>query len=484
MTARAVALSALLLAGCDMAAPVIAPIIETPPAGDDAYPYDGVNVFQLSVARAGDEVDLVAAAIPAGEPLALDGVTASGELVVHLSARRAGDELAYGRTCTLMADPGEAPIPSQPRLWLSRVVTWGPATAPDGPARVGAHGVGFAGDALLLGGLDATGEPVTEVERFDALRTGRFASVATTLARIGGAVAAFRGGRLLLVGGADADGAPVTSVEVLDPGAAAREVTTVAGGPALRDHRAVSLVDGSVLVVGGREGEAGEVSASAWRYRLADGLQLETADPSVPGLAVARAEHSLTRLSDEVGADVVVIGGRDAAGMPVAQVELYRPLRERFELVEGAQLARWGHQAIRLPGGFVLVVGGYELDPTTGETVPARTPVVYDPVQGEFLPASRPLPANAGLTELTATALADGRVLLVGGKTLAGEPTSAALIARLDPLNGEVNFVPTAALAEPRAGHAAVALCDGTILVTGGGPTTAERYNPSSQGRR
>src|SRR5205085_757244 len=96
------------------------------------------------------------------------------------------------------------------------------------------------------------------------------------------------------------------------------------------------------------------------------------------------------------------------------------------------------------------------------------------------------LPENAGLTENTATVLPDGRVLITGGRTVAGAVTNTAFIARLDPLDGSVDVVPTDRLALPRANHQAAILCDGTILVTGGtaGPAVAERYNPSAIGRR
>jgi hypothetical protein len=95
------------------------------------------------------------------------------------------------------------------------------------------------------------------------------------------------------------------------------------------------------------------------------------------------------------------------------------------------------------------------------------------------------MPLAAGLTELAATPLADGRVLLSGGRDLDGNPTSGVFIARLDPIDGRVVIVPTDAMAIARAGHTAVRLCDGTIMVVGGAAGAgAERYNPPAFGRR
>ena len=197
----------------------------------------------------------------------------------------------------------------------------------------------------------------------------------------------------------------------------------------------------------------------------------------------------MTRLGDEVGADVLIAGGLDGLGAPVAQAELYRPLRQDFELVDGAALnvPRWGHAAIRLPGGSVLVVGGFAIAEDGGDPVAVSTLELYDPVQGVFEVAGE-LPDSAGVTGMSVSTLPDGRVLLAGGLDAAGEPVATALIASLDSLNGEVNVSQTDPLAVARVGHGAARLCDGTILVVGGtgdeGAPAAERYNPPSANRR
>lgn len=97
------------------------------------------------------------------------------------------------------------------------------------------------------------------------------------------------------------------------------------------------------------------------------------------------------------------------------------------------------------------------------------------------------LPANAGLTDLTVTRLPDGRVLLAGGRDEAGQKVASTHIARVDPIDGRVVVVATDAMQVPRAGHTAVLLGDGTVLIVGGtndASARAERYNPPSQGRR
>ena len=72
----------------------------------------------------------------------------------------------------------------------------------------------------------------------------------------------------------------------------------------------------------------------------------------------------------------------------------------------------------------------------------------------------------------TATLLGAGRVLVVGGRGAAGPLASAEIY---DTAVG--TFAAARSLGVPRVGHVAVPLCDGTVLVIGGG-AGAELYGP------
>ncbi len=489
--ALAAAVALPLAAGCGDDRPVLRPIIDTAGESSDAYPYTGLTALVLSVAHGGEEDSVT---IPIGEPLELPGADYGADLVVHLSGLAGQVETAYGRTCAIDLTPEVLADDPAIHLYLSRIVKWGDAGADLGDQRAAA--VAYAlpdGRAAFV-----SGGPGPTARRFDP-QDGGFVELAATLEpRRGGVLAALPNGRALLIGGEDPDGDGLALVEAIDPRPAELGLGPAGPlesqpGPRLREHAAVTLVDGEVLVVGGQvQAEPGEpfgaASRTAWRIGFGDGGVLEAPRELGVTATSARAGHTMTRLGDEVGADVLIAGGRDEAGAPVAQAELFRPLRQDFEAIDGAALnvPRWGHAAVRLPGGSVLILGGFTAA-EGGEPVAVRTLELYDPVQGRFDVAGE-LPGSAGVSGMSVSTLPDGRVLLAGGLDAGGEPVATALIASLDSLNGEVNVSQTDPLAAARVGHGAARLCDGTILVVGGtdddGVPAAERYNPPSANRR
>lgn len=471
---------AVAVACADPPTLVIAPVIDTPAEGAPGAAFPDVDELVFSLARAGAPGDLVAATFTRGQPVELFQVPAGDDLVLHLLGRRDGIELAYGRTCTFSIPVEvDGPAPT-PRLFFARTVHW--TVAPDPTVLDRHHGLAATyhdGSAMFAGGVTATAAPVTAVERFDP-RTGGFVPVVELAPRRAGSMVGLGDGRQVLFGGVDDLGATSARVEVIEVEASPGQRVEVFDDArlALRGAATATLADGRAMVFGGRgpdELVRGEV------------IELDGAAPTIEvrvgdaHLTVARDGATATRLSDDLGAPVVIIGGRDSAGAPVGLAELYKPLLGRFaspaSFAPTMVVPRTGHHAVRLPDGSVLVLGGVD-----AAGVPVAQLELFS-VDGGFTAAGR-LPDRAGLIDATVTALPDGRVLVAGGRTAIGAPpTDACFVARLNPGDGSIDVVATDPLVSARAGHQAARLCDGSVVVVGGG-AGAERYDPPPAGRR
>jgi len=101
---------------------------------------------------------------------------------------------------------------------------------------------------------------------------------------------------------------------------------------------------------------------------------------------------------------------------------------------------------------------------------------LYDPTTGVFTPAGKIFV----VVGQSATLLADGRVLIAGG--YGPDRTFSARAELYDPVTG--TFAPTGQLTTPRAGHEAILLANGKVLLVGGDSSsvdiTAELYDPAT----
>jgi hypothetical protein len=136
---------------------------------------------------------------------------------------------------------------------------------------------------------------------------------------------------------------------------------------------------------------------------------------------------------------------------------------------------RFQHTAAPLPGGRVLVAGGFAF----GREL--ETAEIFDPATGLWTPAP---PMSEVRQAPTATALEDGRVLLAGGFNFC---CSIATAEVYDPRTGA--WSPAGAMGVPRGSYDAVLLKDGRVLVAGGlvademvfdSTASAEVYDPRS----
>lgn len=473
-------LAAILFAACGTDPVVLAPIIDSPPAGSDASAFPDLETIDLSIALAGAPDNLVDRTFVSGQTLELDEVPYGENLVVHMIGRVAGAEVAVGRTCPFAIRPDEPP-PS-PHLYFARTVRWADSAMPTSGARLGGSALTHVdGSGLYIGGLDPAGAPIVTIDQFDAL-AGRFTALADVTPRRGGATAALGDGRVVIVGGIDpATDTAATMLDVVQPSATAdRRVETIDGGPLVKAvaPALATLSDGRVIAFGGRD--AAPSSQLVEISGVGAGITLRTLTRAA--LTTARSHHTATRISDSLGAPILIAGGLDAANLPIATAEVYKPLSDLTEPAPGAPMVvpRRDHRAVRLPDGSVLIAGGYD-----AANAPVRQLEVFSLETG-FTVTAGELPPTAGVTDQSITQLPDGRILFAGGRDSTGAVVDAAFIVRLDPLGGGVDVAITDRLSTPRAGHQATLLCDGTVLLVGGigSDSPAERYNPPAAGRR
>lgn len=472
MSRRVAALVAL--AGCGTDPVFVQPVYDLP-IDDLEATATNLDTLTLSVARPGQGADLVAQSFAPTADSSLGGVPFDTELVLHLAGRLDGSDVAYGRTCTFSIK--RSGPPPTPHLFFARNVRFASLVFSSG--RTSGMAVSDAlGGAVLFGGSDANG-PLLDIDRFDP-NTGELRRIAVSTAPRIGAVGALLGvgqiAQVVIVGGTAA-----TSLRLIDVDGSGEEVADPDLAVARTGHTVTALTDGRVAAIAGRT-DAGMVTGTiAVIAKNAGAVELRKLSAS---LMVPRADHTATRLGDDVGAPVLIVGGVDAAGAPILQAELFKPLSG--DLANPATfdrkmvVARSRHVARLMPDGSVLFIGGVD---NLGQPVLTLERFTID---AGFVAAGK-LPDGAAVIDLSATTLPDGRVLLAGGRaTIGGPPTRDALIARVDVVNGAVDVVGTDRLAVERAGHQAALLCDGTVLITGGTATNSvlERYNPPALGRR
>lgn len=485
MVKRAAVLLALAHAACTDEA-TVEPVIDVPSADDpDADAFANLDDIVVTIANEGSDRDLVSHTFARGEQLSLPGAPFGENLVIHMNGFVGASTVAYGRTCAFAVGAGLPP--AEPHLFFSRTVKFASLPLTLLP-RFDGRALAYNGRAIFLGGKQSKdGAALTEVEQFDP-SSGRMTQLEPVRPREG-AVEALIGlspQRIVVLGGT-VDGVGARFYELLEPGHL--KVTLEDSTLDREGMTATSLTDGRVIAIGGNEPTSppvGKIVELVDRGTFVDIRDLRAV------LTEPRTGHTATRLGDDVGAPVLIAGGTNGIngfGPPIAKAELFKPLSEELSpLAPNMIVPRSHHQAVLMPDGSVLIIGGVDSNQMPALTL-ERFTLDAGFVDVGLLPndgaSPRPNPL-AGIVDFTATTLPDGRILLTGGRLgLGGPPIDKAYIARVNPLDGKVDVVATDHLAFPRANHQAALLCDGTVLISGGeNDVPPERYNPPAAGRR
>jgi hypothetical protein len=196
-----------------------------------------------------------------------------------------------------------------------------------------------------------------------------------------------------------------------------------------------------------------------------------------PDMSVERSTHTATRLAD---GRVLIAGGLDTAGACHATCELFDLTTGTLTPTGSMSAPRAGHTATLLDDGRVLVTGGFAdyHNPTTAWKAALdtsqNTGEIYDPTTGTWSPLLHTMQSKR--SGHSATKLADGRVLLVGGVTggtftllsTSVVPIFTSTCEVFDPAVGTLGATASLLPGGARAFHGASLLGNGHVLVTGG----------------
>jgi hypothetical protein len=225
-------------------------------------------------------------------------------------------------------------------------------------------------------------------------------------------------------------------------------------------HTATALPNGRILIAGGLC-DAPRMADDHSPLSAYDKLSLWDSTTrkweAAPSLAVGRLHHSASVMAD--GSVMLVGGMRDpavhtAAASVLDSVERYSD--GRVAALPPLHVARARHTATPLADGGLLVVGGLDQDDKPSAAVERWDPAIHAWRQAP--PLARPRYNH------TATRLQDGRVLVAGGISQDGEPIGSTEI--WDPVQQQ--WSSGAPLLLPLQGHAAALLNNGDVLVIGG----------------
>jgi N-acetylneuraminic acid mutarotase len=306
------------------------------------------------------------------------------------------------------------------------------------------------GRTLVIGGVGSGNNFLSSTELYDPINNTWSPAASMAIARYYHTATLLPDNRVLVVGGAGVlNSGSFSSAEIYDPVKNTWSLTSLANIREFRErHTATLLLNGSVLIVGGR-------------YNLGDSLlysPMSNTWSSGGKMSTGRHDHTSTLLSN---GRVLVVGGTDInnRGYSHSSVEIYDPSSNTwFSAANLATSARELHTSTLMPNGQVLVVGG--LSYSSSATVALATAELYDPANNTWRSvANLPQPRRYH----TATLMPNGRVLIAGGHNNGISFSSTVLY---DLASNTWSF--DASMTGQRQDHTATLMPNGRLLVVGG----------------
>jgi hypothetical protein len=320
-------------------------------------------------------------------------------------------------------------------------------------ARLGSSCVSFGDNSLLIGGvLDATAAEFSqELGLVDSVLPDSQRMISPNLARVG----------------------HQSNVFVVPAG----ETSTLPDGTTLAEGTSL------VLVTGGKNNQQTFTQVSILIVTPSQEVSLyEPGNINKKIFISPRVAHSATLIQNDNKTKLLIAGGLNDAGVALNSTECID--LETFAVTQGPLMseARAGHSAITTKNGDVILIGGQNAQQESTASIER-----FSPRFNGFVTEPLMLFTRRGHS---ATLLDNGLILIAGGigkrvGTLDEEQplSSGELFNSEDALQGGTLF--TRDLHSPRAGHAAVSLSNGAVLLVGGaeGTPNAELYIPVPGGQ-
>jgi hypothetical protein len=318
------------------------------------------------------------------------------------------------------------------------------------------------GRVLVIGGQSGAAgargaiPPNASAEIYDP-RTGRFTPTGSmTTGRSAHTATLLADGTVLVAGGSGALASALRTAELYNPRTGTFSPTG-SMSTARSGETATLLPDGRALIAGGLglvQNYSATALASAELYDPATGIFSQTGS-----MTTGRVEPTATLLGD----GHVLIAGGDGSKGPLESAELYDPRSGSFSPTGSMTTPRSFQTATRLADGQVLIAGGHDANASLASAE------LYDPRIGTFASTGSMTTARYGQA---ATLLADGRLLIAGGFRITyvlgtnGPGTTLESAELYDP--GTSTFSSTGSMVTARDGQTATLLADGSVLIVGG----------------
>lgn len=256
------------------------------------------------------------------------------------------------------------------------------------------------GNVLIAGGMRRNQDFYKSAELYDPTNNTFHPTGELNEPRVSPIAVLLKSGKVLVVGGWIGHGC-TNSAEVYDPSTGRFTLLTAKMTAVRGDARGTLLDDGDVLITGGADHDSPGGVASAELFQPAT-MTFE----AVASMHFARVSHTATLLLD---GRVLIVGGRGNEVNAIA--EIYDPKTRHFSDTGSLTTARYKHTAGRLADGRVLIAGGSDERDWTGSLGSTE---IYDPKTGKFSSGSALNEARFKLPE-DAVRLSSGRLLVAGG---------------------------------------------------------------------